>query len=235
LNFEFRYIFQIHFEKLKKSMKYLQKFRMFRESDWDWTTTDSGEKFKNAPEASARWLKGCIDGTWSKDPRSGLVNVEGDVDFSFQRLRVVPHGVQFGKVAGNFAAFGNDFRDLKGFPFFVKKKFNVADNPIENYEGAPFAVGWSFKSDDIDMRGKEWNAKKVLFESPDKKALQSAPFMKAECWNRLFEFYPAEGVTLIAHVWNLPEFADIRKDVKIPAGQQDKLNLRSELSDLGLF
>jgi len=221
-------------------MKYLQNFKLFRESDYDWSKNDAGEEFYDLPNSFKDWLDKCTKGSWSQDPKSKLINVEGDFDCSFQRLKVIPHGLKFGKVSGSFYAFGNDFEDLTGFPFFVKKKFNVDDNPLENYTWSPFSVGWSFKSKDIDKRGKDWNAKDVLVESKTasgtlKLALETSSFLNPDCWNKLFEFYPAEGIHIIAPVWNWPDFAPIKAKINLPGGFDDELELFSGFSDLGIF
>ena len=221
-------------------MKHLQNFKLFQESDYDWTKSDSGEEFYELPNSYKKWLDECTTGSWSRDPKTKLVNVEGDFDCSFGGLKVMPHGLNFGKIAGSFFCSGNEFENLTGFPKFVKKKFNIEDNPIKNYEGAPFSVGWSFQSDLINKKGKEWNAKDILIESMTasgsyKDALLTSPFLNANCWNKLFEFYPAEGIHLIAPVWENPDFAPIREKVNLPPGFDDELDLFSGFSNLGLF
>lgn len=221
-------------------MKHLQNFKLFQESDYDWSRDAEGKEYYELPNSYKDWLNKCVKGSWTRNPKSKHIDVEGDFDCSFQRLVAMPHGLQFGKISGNFIAYGNQFIDLTGFPKFVKKKFDVDDNPIENFEEAPFSVGRHFKSNNIDKRGKDWNAKDILIESKTalgtvRNELLTTPFLNADCWNKLFEFYPGEGMALIGPVWEYPDFAPIREKVKLPPGFEDELDLISGFSDLGIF
>ena len=221
-------------------MKHLQNFKLFQESDYDWARDAEGKEYVDLPNHYKDYLNNRVKGSWTMNPKTKLIDVDGDFDCSFEMRAAMESGIQFGKISGNFSAYGNRFEDFTGFPKFVKKEFDVGDNPIKNYEGAPFSVGRRFKSDLIDKRGREWNAKEILHESTTalgllKDALLTSPFLNADCWNKLFEIYPGEGVALIGPVWEDPDFAHIRDKVKLPPGFEDELNLISGFSDLGIF
>ena len=68
-----------------------------------------------------------------------------------------------------------------------------------------------------------------------KLALETSSFLNPDCWNKLFEFYPAKGIHVIAPVWNWPDFAPIKAKINAPPGFDDQLELFSGFSDLGIF
>ena len=113
------------------------------------------------------WLNVCTKGTWQFNPQTGLVDVSGHFDCSWERLDSLK-GVQFGHVSGSFwcsynnltslvgapQSVGGDFKcfynnltSLKGFPMEIKGKIDLDPNPIWNEIG-PMVSGMS----DTDKR-----------------------------------------------------------------------------------
>ena len=89
------------------------------------------------------WLDKCTSGTWQLNPRTGLVDVEGDFNCSWQGLSDFK-GVRFGKVGGKFDCRNNQLTTLEGAPREVRGDFYCNNNQLTTLEGAPQKAGWDF-------------------------------------------------------------------------------------------
>ena len=114
-------------------MKYLKKFSLF----------------ESVSELSAPQItflnKGTQPGsTWSLNPETGLVDVDGDFMVGKTAITVLP--VSFGVVTGNFIfeEFKTGFISLKGSPIEMGGDFDCSNNKLTSLEGAPRKVGGSF-------------------------------------------------------------------------------------------
>jgi hypothetical protein len=112
-------------------MKYLQSFSLF-ESRTPGTLTKRQETFLNQ----------YTRGTWSVNPATGLVDVQGSFDCS-RRLKSL-WGIRFGTVTGDFNCFNNQLTSLEGAPQTVTGGFNCHSNQLTSLEGAPLTVGGDF-------------------------------------------------------------------------------------------
>jgi hypothetical protein len=72
----------------------------------------------------------------------GLVNVNGDVDLSYNNLHKLP--VRFGIVNGHFNCSYNSLASINGSPHIVKGSFNCDSNTLTTLEGSPNIVQGSF-------------------------------------------------------------------------------------------
>ena len=97
------------------------------------------------------WLNKCTKetyqitkGTWTLNPKTGLVDVEGGFDCSRQRLKDFK-GVKFGVVTGDFYCDNNSLTSLVGAPQEVGESFCCDSNSLTSLVGAPQKVGGSFK------------------------------------------------------------------------------------------
>jgi hypothetical protein len=95
-----------------------------------------------------KWLDKCSNSTpdarkWKLNPKTGLVDVDGDFDCSMQGLKDLK-GVRFGVVTGDFICGFNQLTSLEGAPQKVGGDFYAAHNPLTSLEGAPKTVGGSF-------------------------------------------------------------------------------------------
>jgi hypothetical protein len=72
----------------------------------------------------------------------GLVDVNGNVDLSFEKLTELP--LQFGKVTGSFDCSDNRLTTLKGSPNTVDSWFDCRDNKLTSLEFCPRSVGTNF-------------------------------------------------------------------------------------------
>jgi hypothetical protein len=113
-------------------MKYLQTFSVF-ESQTSATLTPDQESFLN------RYTKG----TWSVNPATGLVDVQGSFACSKWRLKSL-YGIRFGMVAGDFYCAGNQLTILEGAPRTVEGNFYCENNQLISLTGAPQTVKGDF-------------------------------------------------------------------------------------------
>jgi hypothetical protein len=89
------------------------------------------------------WLDKCANGRWTLNPKTGLVDVDGNFICSFQGLSDFK-GVKFGKVTGDFLCGDNRLTSLEGAPQKVGVSFRCGFNCLTSLEGAPQKVGGSF-------------------------------------------------------------------------------------------
>jgi hypothetical protein len=88
-------------------------------------------------------LKNWVTGTFDVD-ENGLVNVTGDVFFSYHSLpKNLP--ISFGIVTGNFDCSHNNLTSLVGAPKEVGGSFNCVYNRFVSLRGAPLKVGGDFR------------------------------------------------------------------------------------------
>ena len=60
---------------------------------------------------------------------TGVVDVDGDIDFVGQNLEKLP--LRFGRISGNFNCSGNQLTTLKGAPKEVVGNFYCSDNKVK--------------------------------------------------------------------------------------------------------
>ena len=88
------------------------------------------------------WLDKCTNATWTLNPQTGLVDVDGDFYCSRQGLTDFK-GVRFGVVTGYFKCSYNKLTSLEGAPQSVRN-FNCFNNQLTSLEGAPQSVELNF-------------------------------------------------------------------------------------------
>lgn len=84
-----------------------------------------------------------IDGEVEIDPRTGIVNVAGDVRLRMEK-RVQKLPLRFGRVSGYFWCGANQLTSLEGAPEKVDGSFYCWGNQLTSLEGAPSSVGGDF-------------------------------------------------------------------------------------------
>ena len=89
------------------------------------------------------WLDKCAKGTWTLNPKTGLVDVKGTFDCSRQGLKGFK-GVKFGVVTGHFWCNYNTLISLEGAPQSVGVSFYCDFNQLTSLVGAPQKVGGFF-------------------------------------------------------------------------------------------
>ena len=87
------------------------------------------------------------EGSWSVNPSTGLIDVDGDFECIQQNLTDFK-GVRFGHIKGNFNCGGNLLTDLKGAPKTVDYGFYCKYNELTSLVGAPQTVNGNFYCSD---------------------------------------------------------------------------------------
>jgi hypothetical protein len=95
-------------------------------------------------EEQIEWLDRCTGrGSWSVNPTTGLIDVDGDFSCAQEYSRDFKD-VKFGHINKSFDCSGNELKDLKGAPQTVGENFYCDNNELTSLEGAPLTVGGSF-------------------------------------------------------------------------------------------
>ncbi len=113
-------------------MKHLQSFSLFE-----------ARKTSGLTQKQKTFLTKYTQGTWSVNQQTGLVDVKGDFDCSYKRLKSL-RGISFGHVSGDFWCFRNQLTTLAGAPQTVGGSFFCGGNQLKTLAGAPQTVGGDF-------------------------------------------------------------------------------------------
>jgi hypothetical protein len=229
-------------------MKYLQTFSLF-ESQTSGTLTAEQEEFLNQ----------YTQGTWSVNPATGLVDVQGSFDCFNRKLKSL-YKIRFGtvtrdfdcvrnklttlegapqQVESNFNCYNNQLTDLVGAPETVEGDFWCGNNQLTSLKGAPQTVEGGFSCDAFILKPGEWNPTGWLevlrTGSPEARKLMSTlPYLQSDWWNSELSKDPARTIQNLAPWWSQMS-GELKREIRIPPGYEDRLGMRSELSDLGLF
>jgi hypothetical protein len=111
-------------------MKHLKTYRLFEAQTG---LTAEQEEFLN-------WF---TKGTWTYNPATGLVGVDGDFNCPGQVLEDFK-GIEFCRVSGDFSCGGNNLTSLEGAPREVDGDFYCSSNNLTSLDGAPQEVGGDF-------------------------------------------------------------------------------------------
>jgi len=90
-----------------------------------------------------KWLDKCTAGSWTLNPQTGLVDVDGHFYCNNQNLTDFK-GVRFGVVIMDFICSDNKLTSLEGAPQEVGGDFSCSDNKLTSLKGAPQSVGLQF-------------------------------------------------------------------------------------------
>jgi hypothetical protein len=130
-----------------QEMKYLKTYQLFE------------SKIGLTPDQEA-FLNRYTKGTWSYNPATGLVDVEGDFKCHIKHLMDFK-GVRFGKVSGSFNCHTNRLTSLEGAPQEVGGNFSCATNNLTSLAGAPQEVGGDFNCENNPLTSLEGAPQKV--------------------------------------------------------------------------
>ena len=106
------------------------------------------------------WLDKCARRSWSLNPSTGLVDVDGDFKCISQRLKDFK-GVAFGHVGRHFNCGSNQLTSLIGAPQTVDGSFICSSNQLTSLEGAPQTVNVGFACDNNQLTSLEGAPKTV--------------------------------------------------------------------------
>ena len=208
-------------------MKYLQTFSLF-ESRTPVTLTPEQKEF----------LDQYTRGTWSVNPTTGLVDVQGSFYCPNQGLKSLC-GIRFGTVGGGFSCYNNQLTTLEGAPRTVGWTFDCSVNQLTTLVGAPQTVEGNFLGDAFQLEPGKWNPRGWLevlrTGSPEaQKLIQTLPYLQPDWWNSELSKDPARTIQKLAPWWSQMS-DDLKREIRIPPGYEDRFELRAGFSDLGLF
>ena len=107
------------------------------------------ESTNNLTEEQEDFLNRYTQGSWSLNPATGLVDVQGSFDCSGRRLpKPSLVGIRFGGVTRNFSCAHNRLTSLAGAPQKVGGDFYCDHNLLTSLAGAPQTVVGSFYCDE---------------------------------------------------------------------------------------
>ena len=113
------------------------------------------------------WHLRFVNGPWSYDPATGLVNVDGDADYrsnmSFDEGKSENfHGIKFGKVSGFFDCSRNNITNLEGCPEEVGDSFFCSRNQLTSLQGGPKVVGMDYECANNNLVNLEGSPEEVI-------------------------------------------------------------------------
>ena len=229
-------------------MKHLLPFRIYESQETSGLTKEQVE-----------FLNKYTEGTWSVNPTTGLVDVQGDFNCSSERLKSLLD-ISFGHVSGDFDCyhsklkslagapqtvdgdfncFHNIFKSLEGAPQTVGGNFDCSNNKLQSLSGAPQTINGDFLCDEFQLDQGEWNMQgwvEVLDTGSEEaqKLILTLPWLQPDWWNLELQRDPGKTVHLLSTMWNhMPK--DMQSAIKIPKGYEGDFELFSGFDELGLF
>ena len=128
-------------------MKHLRKFSLL-ESDQTLSTEQIA------------FLNKHVQGSWSINPETGLVDVDGHFHCNNLELKSF-HGIRFGEVTGDFYCNDNQLVTLEGGPEKVGGDFSCSRNQLVSLEGAPEKIDKDFYCNRNQLVTLEGGPKKI--------------------------------------------------------------------------
>jgi hypothetical protein len=147
------------------------------------------------------------------------------------------------KVGGDFWCHDNLLTSLEGSPLEVKGSFDCEKNPLKTLKGAPPKIGGRFKFT-VEFEGPEfeipagqwgpagWVQALKTIDNPKARDL-ILTLLNPDDLNKLFRDQPEQTMIDLQGVWNLPGFAPIRKQLKVPERYRDDMDLLGDMKELG--
>ena len=204
-------------------MKYLKTYQLFEAKAG---LTPEQEEFLN------KYTKG----TWTLNPATGLVDVKGGFDCSYEKKLEDFKGVTFGKVSGDFYCQRNQLTSLEGAPQEVGGDFDCKDNNLTSLAGAPQEMGGRFWCDEFELKKVEWNLEgwlNVLEEGSPKAQKLILTILSPEELNKEIEKDPAGMIMKLKGVWNDENLKETRSKLVWPKGYEEEADLLGDLDDVG--
>jgi hypothetical protein len=167
--------------------------------------------------------------------------VSGEFDCSRNKLTSLEGAP--GVVSGDFWCNDNSLTSLEGAPGDVKGNFECENNPLQTLAGAPRKIGGRF----LFSAGIEapqfvipegqwgpagWAQALETIDDPKTKAL-ILTLLDPDVLNKRFRDQPEQTMIDLQGVWNLPEFASTRKQLKVPERYRDDMDLLGDMKELG--
>ncbi len=147
------------------------------------------------------------------------------------------------EVGGDFECSWNKLTSLEGAPREVSGNFECENNPLQTLAGAPRKIGGHFRfsagiiAPQFYIPNGQWGPAgwlKTLEDIDDPKARALVlTLLDPDSLNKLFRDQPEQTMIDLQGVWNLPSFAPIRKQLKVPERYRDDMDLLGDMKELG--
>ncbi len=147
------------------------------------------------------------------------------------------------EVRGDFYCHRNKLTSLEGAPLEVKGNFECENNPLQTLLGAPQKIGGHFRfsagieAPEFYISQGQWGPSGWLksletIDDPKARAL-ILTLLDPDVLNKRFRDQPEQTMIDLQEVWNLPSFAPIRKQLKVPERYRDDMDLLGDMKELG--
>ena len=232
-------------------MRHLVPFRVYESKNTSGLTSEQKD-----------FLNRYTQGTWSVNPTTGLVDIQGKFFFRTYINKEAKSffGVKFGnvtedfdclytqleslegapqKVDGNFVCSDNGLQSLAGAPQKVFGDFNCSDNGLQSLAGAPQEIGGEFQCDEFQLDPGEWNMDgwlEVLENGSEeaKKLIITLPYLDSNFWNSKISQNPESTIIELSGFWDdMPD--NIRNSIRIPSNMRDDFYNLLELMRAGIM
>lgn len=140
------------------------------------------------------------------------------------------------RVEGGVFCYELGINTLSGSPKFIGGDFDCRSNQLTSLEGAPEHIGGDFRCDDFTIDGGKWNFEgwlEIFLNGSEKAQSLIFTLIGPDSLNRDIEKDPESMIIKLKKVWNLPGFADIKREIKIPEKYKGEMGTLADLSDLG--
>ncbi len=188
-------------------------------------------------------VSGYFDCSWNNLTSLEGAPREGSKSFYCYRNMLTSLEGAPGEVGGSFWCNDNSLTSLEGAPREVKGDFECEKNPLQTLIGAPRKIGGRFtfsagiEAPQFYISKGQWGPEGWLkaletIDDPKTKAL-ILTLLDPDVLNKLFRDQPEQTMIDLQEIWNLPEFAPIRKQLKVPERYRDDMDLLGDMKELG--
>jgi hypothetical protein len=140
------------------------------------------------------------------------------------------------KVEGGFFCYELGITTLDGSPKFVGGDFDCRYNQLTSLEGAPQHIGGEFICDGFTIDRGKWNFEgwlEVFLYGSEKAKSLIVTLIGPDAINKEIEKNPEEMLMRLKGIWNSPDFANIKKGIKIPEKYKGEIGTLADLNNLG--
>ena len=200
-------------------MRHLQPYRLFEAAQ---TLTQDQKEF----------LDKYTSGSWSLNPSTGLVDIQGNFNCSHEGLKDL-QGILFGAVSGNFSCNGNNLTSLTGAPETVEGSFACSRNNLTSLAGAPETIGGDFFWDDLEIREGKWGLEAfidLLNSGTFKQKQLVSTLVDPKVLQQQIDENPEGMLIKLKGLLKHPHF----QGLKWPRHLDQEKDLLSDLGDIGL-
>ena len=208
-------------------MRHLIPFRIYE-----------SQKASGLTRSQEEFLNKYTEETWSVNPSTGLVDVQGDF-FCYDRGLKSLSGISFGHVSGDFYCGKNKLASLEGSPQTVGGGFYCQGNDLTSLEGAPQEINGRFFCDEFELIKGKWNMKgwlEVLEKGSEnaQKLILTLPYLQPDSLNLELRRNPGKIVLLLSQAWkHMPD--DLKSKIKIPKEYEDQFGLFTGFFETKIF